>query len=280
MKIIKTISEMQEWSDAERGAGRSVGCVPTMGYLHEGHLSLIEECARLTDKVVMTLFVNPTQFSPEEDLSQYPRDFDGDLEKAGGAGAHVVFFPSANEMYQEGYQTYVTVEDVSADMEGVSRPVHFRGVATVVTKLFQAVRPRVAIFGEKDFQQLKVIERMVRDLNMGVRIVGMPTVRDPDGIAMSSRNTYLSGEERERALSISRALFAARKAVEKGERGVGVLVEAATKTITEAGLDIDYVRVRDTETLKPIENIERPARMLIAARAGKTRLIDNIGLGS
>jgi pantoate--beta-alanine ligase len=269
---------MQEFSDAEKGEGKIVGVVPTMGFLHEGHLSLIRECAKRAECVVMTLFVNPTQFAPHEDLQEYPRDFEGDCRKALEAGANAVFYPSVEEMYPEGFQTYVTVEEVTRDMEGEFRPVHFRGVATVCAKLFNAVRPRLAVFGEKDYQQLKVIERMVQDLNLGIEIIGLPTVREPDGMAMSSRNVYLAPEQRRAALSISRALFAAGDAAQKGERDAGALAEQAHKTILGAGLEIDYVEVRDARTLAPVRVIDRPARMLVAARIGSVRLIDNIGL--
>jgi pantoate--beta-alanine ligase len=278
IKILETVPEMQAYSEAVSKDGGTVGCVPTMGYLHEGHLSLIRECAKRAEFVVMTLFVNPTQFARGEDLDKYPRDFEGDCQKALEAGTHAVFCPCVEEMYPEGFQTCVTVEEVTGDMEGAFRPAHFRGVATVCAKLFNAVRPHLAVFGEKDYQQLKVVERMVKDLNMGIEIIGMPTVREPDGIAMSSRNVYLSPEQRQAALSISRALFAAGDAVQKGERDAGVLTEEAYKTILGAGLDVDYVEVRDAETLAPIRVIDRPARMLVAAKTGNTRLIDNIGL--
>jgi pantoate--beta-alanine ligase len=278
IKVIKTVAAMQAWSEKEKRAGRSVGCVPTMGCLHEGHVSLIRACAQMTDRVVMTLFVNPTQFAPHEDLAKYPRDFEGDCQKAAAGGAAAVFYPSAAEMYPEGYQTYVGVEELTRDLEGAFRPTHFRGVTTVCMKLFNAVRPAAAVFGEKDYQQLKVVERMVRDLNLGLRIVGLPTVREPDGLAMSSRNVYLSREEREQALSISRALFAARQAVRDGEDRPKTLMSRARKSIAAAGLDIDYVEIRDAETLGPIKKITGPARLLVAARAGKTRLIDNLEL--
>jgi len=278
IKVIKTVAAMQSWSEAQKRAGRSVGCVPTMGYLHDGHVALIRECAKLSDRVVMTLFVNPAQFGPREDLARYPRDFEGDCKKAAAGGAHAVFYPSVSEMYPEGYQTYVTVEEVTRDLEGAFRPIHFRGVATVCAKLFNAVRPTVAVFGEKDYQQLKTVERMARDLNLGLRIIGLPTVREPDGLAMSSRNVYLSADERRRALSISRALFAARDAVKNGEDRPYVLAKRALKTIAAEGLIPDYVEVRDAETLAPIKKIAAAARMLIAARVGKTRLLDNVAL--
>jgi pantoate--beta-alanine ligase len=279
IKIIETIAEMQSWSEAEIRAGRGVGCVPTMGYLHEGHSSLIRECRKRAESVVMTLFVNPTQFAPHEDFTRYPRDFEGDCAKAAGSGAVAVFAPTVTEMYPEGYQTYVTVEGVSQGLEGEFRPTHFRGVATVVSKLFHAVKPAVAVFGEKDYQQLLVIKRMVQDLNLGIEIVGLPTVREPDGLAMSSRNVYLSPDERTRALAISRALFAAQEAAGKGERQLEPLVQAAVQTITQAGLAIDYLEIRDAESLQTIPALFRPARMLVAARCGKTRLIDNLGIG-
>ncbi len=276
--IIETVAGMQSWSEEHRRAGRIVGCVPTMGFLHEGHLSLIRECAKRADAVAMTLFVNPAQFGPGEDLEEYPRDFQGDCDKAHREGAHAVFHPPVDEMYPKGFQTHVAVEELTADMEGEFRPTHFRGVTTVVAKLINAVRPHLAVFGEKDFQQLKVIERMARDLDMGVSIIGAPTVRDPDGMAASSRNVHLSPEGRKQALSISRALFAAREAAQKGENSVRALVERARGAIEEAGLAIDYVEIRDDKTLGPVEDMERPARMLIAARLGKTRLIDNMAL--
>ena len=278
LEVIESVAAMQEWSESHRNAGRTVGCVPTMGYLHEGHVSLIREAARRADAVVMTLFVNPTQFAPHEDLDRYPRDFEGDCAKAKEAGAHAVFYPSASEMYPEGYQTYVTVEQVTRDMEGASRPTHFRGVSTVVNKLFNATRPHLAVFGEKDFQQLAVIRTMVRDLNMGVLIIGMPTVREEDGLAMSSRNVYLSPDERKRALSISRAIFAARDAVSAGETDAALVLDAAKKEMEMAGMDLDYVELRDEETLAPIEKVTKKARVLVAARVGNVRLIDNIGL--
>lgn len=279
IKVIETVAGMRQWSTRHRSEGRLVGCVPTMGYLHEGHLSLIREAARRAGAVVMTLFVNPTQFAPHEDLGSYPRDFEGDCEKAEKAGAQAVFYPSVEEMYPHGYQTYVTVEDITAGMEGEFRPTHFRGVATVVAKLFNATLPDLAVFGEKDYQQLKVIQRMVEDLNMGIEIKGMPTIREADGLAMSSRNVYLSAPEREKALSISRALLAAGEEAAGGETDCRALADAARAAIEGAGLAIDYVEVRDAESLEPIGVLDRPARMLVAARIGKVRLIDNLGIG-
>lgn len=278
MQVIERAEDMQSWSESQRKAGLKVGCVPTMGFLHEGHLSLVEECARRSDKTVMTLFVNPGQFSPDEDFEDYPRDFQGDCDKAEERGAELVFAPSVSEMYPEDFQTCVNVENITRDLEGAHRPTHFRGVATVVFKLFNAVRPHLAVFGEKDYQQLKVIEQMVKDLNMGVEIVGLPTVREEDGIAMSSRNVYLSSSQREQALAISRALFDAESRVKNGEQDPAIIVKNAVNKIIEAGLAIDYVVVRDADTLEEIPSIDRPARMLIAARVDKVRLIDNTGL--
>lgn len=278
LKVIRTVPEMQSWSSELRRQGLSVGCVPTMGFLHAGHQSLIRESARRTDRTVMTLFVNPTQFAPHEDLSRYPRDFEGDCRKAGEAGAHAVFAPGVEDMYPTGYQTYVTVDEVSQGMEGAARPIHFRGVATVVLKLFTATRPDVAFFGEKDYQQLAVIRRMVADLHLGVEIIGLPTVREPDGLAMSSRNVYLKPGERQRALAISRALFAAQKAVKAGMTDPKRIAGDAAATIAEAGLSVDYVEVRDAATLAPLPAVDRPARILAAARIGNVRLIDNLAL--
>lgn len=277
LTIIRTVSEMQAWAAEQHTAGRTIGCVPTMGYLHEGHMALIRESGRRADRTVMTLFVNPTQFAPHEDLDRYPRDFEGDCRKAAESGAVVVFAPGVADMYPAGYQTYVTVEGVSQTMEGAARPTHFRGVATVVLKLFQAVRPDVAVFGEKDYQQLAVIRRMVADLDLAIDIIGLPTVREPDGLAMSSRNVYLKPDERDRALSISRALFAAQAAVRAGATDSKKIAADAAATITAAGLGVDYVEVRAVD-LSPLETVSSPARILAAARIGNVRLIDNMAL--
>jgi len=278
LKVIRTVSEMQSWSADQHNLGLSVGCVPTMGYLHAGHQALIRESGRRADRTVMTLFVNPTQFAPHEDLARYPRDFAGDCQKAGAAGAAVVFAPGVDDMYPAGYQTYVTVDEVSQTMEGAVRPTHFRGVATVVLKLFNAVRPDVAVFGEKDYQQLAVIRRLTLDLDLGIDIVGLPTVREPDGLAMSSRNVYLKPEERAAALAISRALFAAQAAVKAGAADPKQVAADAAAAIAGAGLAVDYVEVRDAATLAPLDAITGPGRILAAARIGSVRLIDNMAL--
>jgi pantoate--beta-alanine ligase len=251
-----------------------------MGFLHEGHLSLMREGKRRADVVATTIFVNPTQFGPKEDLSRYPRDLEGDLRKCADAGASVVFTPEPAEIYPPGYQTFVEVTEVSQGLCGATRPGHFRGVATVVTKLLAMFRPQLALFGEKDYQQLQVISRLATDLNLGVEIVGMPTVREPDGLAMSSRNTYLSAEERQRALALSRGLRAAQVLAKGGERSGPKLVEAIRLSLKAAELREDYVDVVDAHSLKPA-TILAPGtayRGLVAAFVGSTRLIDNVSL--
>jgi pantoate--beta-alanine ligase len=278
-RVVKTVARMQAVSRVAKRAGRTIACVPTMGYLHDGHLALVKEAKKYGDITVATIFVNPTQFGPKEDLARYPRDFKGDLAKLGSVGTDYVYFPSVNEMYPENYQTYVNVEKVSRGLCGAFRPVHFRGVATVVAKLFNIVQPDAALFGKKDFQQLKVIERMVRDLNFPIKIIGVETVREKDGLAMSSRNTYLSADDRRAGLSLSRALFAARESAARGERSATKLVKAAKKIISAIGSPrIEYIEVRDAESLEPVSRIDRPSQMLVAVWEGKTRLIDNIRL--
>jgi pantoate--beta-alanine ligase len=278
--VWKTPAEVRAWTAALARDGRRLALVPTMGFLHEGHLSLMREGARRADVVAASIFVNPTQFGPKEDLSRYPRDAAGDLEKCASAGVAGVYMPEPAAVYPPGYQTYVTVEEVSRGLCGDRRPGHFRGVATVVTKLLALFRPHVALFGEKDYQQLQVISRLNDDLELGVEIVGMPTVREADGLAMSSRNAYLSAEERARALSLSRGLFAARDAAARGEASTATLLELLRRPIADAGLREDYVAVCDAATLQPLEQLERgrPARALVAAFAGATRLIDNVAL--
>lgn len=232
------------------------------------------------DVVAATIFVNPTQFGPTEDLSRYPRDLSGDLAKCGSAGATVVYAPEPATVYPAGYQSYVSVEQVSQGLCGDRRPGHFRGVATVVTKLLALFRPDVALFGEKDFQQLKVIEALARDLELGVQIVGMPTIREPDGLAMSSRNAYLSAEERTRALSLSKALFSMQAAAQAGEADAAKLIALGTAPLSGAQVRLDYLEVRDALTLEPLSTLVkgRAARALVAGFVGSTRLIDNLAL--
>ena len=274
--VLRTVAEMTAFSEAARARGERIAFVPTMGYLHAGHVALLEEGRRRGDRLVLSIFVNPTQFAPTEDLARYPRDLEGDLDKAAGAGTDVAFVPGDAEMYPRGYQTFVQVRELEKGLCGAHRPGHFVGVATVVCKLFNIVRPHVAIFGEKDYQQLAVIRRMVADLDMPIDIVGMPTVREPDGLAMSSRNKYLSPEERQRALALSRGLRAARALFEGGERDSAKLVAAAHTQIAPAVTRVDYVELRDADTLAPIaDRVAGPAVMAVAAFVGTTRLIDN-----
>lgn len=272
--------DVREWSRGERAAGRRVAFVPTMGALHEGHLSLVREGKRVAESVVVSIYVNPTQFGPNEDLARYPRDVEGDLAKLSSAGADAVFMPDDDAMYPAGAQTFVTVEKISKPLCGLSRPGHFRGVATVVAKLFMMVEPDVAIFGEKDFQQLALIRTMVRDLSVPVEIVGCPIVREKDGLAMSSRNAYLSKEERAAALSLSRSLGIARAMANAGERDAAKILAAVRKEIEGTGLArIDYAEIVDPETLDTLKEIRGPSLLALAVFFGKTRLIDNALLG-
>jgi len=280
MKIIKTVKEMQSFSEALRNQGKKIAFVPTMGFFHEGHLNLMREGRKRGDCVVVSIYVNPTQFGPNEDFSSYPRDFERDCELAEGVGVDVIFYPSNEEMYPDHYHTYVTVERLTENLCGLSRPVHFRGVATVCTKLFNMVKPHVAIFGQKDFQQLTVIKRMVQDLNMDLEVVGMPTTREADGLAMSSRNTYLSNKERSTALSLSRSLKMAKASYEGGERDALKIIGSACAFIEEhPHAVIDYVKICDIRTMQDVSRMEGPCVMALAVKVGKTRLIDNYVFG-
>jgi pantoate--beta-alanine ligase len=271
---------MQRRANDWRKEGKIIAFVPTMGYLHEGHLSLMREGREKADVVVVSIFVNPTQFGPNEDLDRYPRDFEGDEKKCREVGVDAIYYPSVEEMYPKGYQTYVNVTELSKGLCGTSRPGHFQGVATVCTKLFNAVKPHFAIFGEKDYQQLQVIRRMVKDLDMDLEIIGMPTVREPDGLAMSSRNKYLNKDERARAAYLFKSLSEARSAYEKGEREVAKLGEIVKEGLKRANpCEIDYIEIRDANDLTPIEKVDQPAVIAIAVKIGSTRLIDNIVLG-
>jgi pantoate--beta-alanine ligase len=280
--VLRTVAETAAWVESLRRSGRRLALVPTMGYLHDGHLSLMREGRRRADVVAASIFVNPTQFGPTEDLSRYPRDMEGDLAKCASAGAEAVFAPVPAEMYPPGFQTSVTVGEVSQGLCGARRPGHFQGVATVVTKLLCLFKPQVALFGEKDYQELQVIRALERDLNLGVEIVGLPTVREPDGLAMSSRNAYLSPEERHRALSLSRGMAAAQALYQRGTHEAAALVDVVRRELAEAGLREDYVELVDATSLKPLSVVApgQPARMIIAAFAGKTRLIDNQPIGA
>ena len=280
IRIIESIQEMQSYSESLRLAGKKISFVPTMGYFHEGHLSLMKEARKQADCVVVSIYVNPTQFGPKEDFSKYPRDFERDRDMAQSVGVDIIFFPYNQEMYPQAYQTYVDVEQVTKNLCGMSRPGHFRGVTTVCCKLFNIVKPHSAIFGKKDFQQLAAIKRMVKDLNMDLEIIGLPTFREPDGLAMSSRNVYLSKEERSSALTLVGALRIAQKLYAEGERNAAVMIEKAEDLIKSAPFtEIDYVKVCDTSTLEDVNEIKGEAVMALAVKVEKTRLIDNSVLG-
>jgi pantoate--beta-alanine ligase len=276
MRIIEDIAAMREWSEAERRAGRRIAFVPTMGFLHRGHLCLVRDAKARGDRLVVSIFVNPTQFGPGEDFSGYPRDFERDCALLESEGVDALFHPSVEEMYPRGGQTRVDVEPLSLSLCGASRPGHFRGVATVVTKLFNIVLPHLAVFGEKDYQQLQVIRRLVRDLSLGVEIVGHPIVREADGLAMSSRNAYLSEAERLAAVCLSRALCKAERLFKRGELSARALVRNALAEIEKEPLaSVEYVRLCDAETLDEIAVIDDAAVLALAVRIGKARLIDN-----
>ena len=279
MRVIERVDEMRQWAEAERRAARRIVLVPTMGALHEGHLSLVREGKKSGGRLVASLFVNPAQFGPNEDLAAYPRDFERDREMLEKEKVDILFHPSAAEMYPEGYQTYVDVEKLGPLLCGEFRPGHFRGGATVVAKLFNIVRPHAAIFGEKDYQQIQVIRRMAQDLNFDVEVVGYPTVREKDGLAMSSRNVYLSRQERAAALSLSRSLKQAESLVRQGERESKRIVATVRAEIEKEPLArIEYARVCDMETLEEVATVEGAAVLALAVRVGKARLIDNTTL--
>ncbi len=276
--IVRTVAELRQRCDGWRSRGARIGLVPTMGALHDGHVSLVSQARDAgATHTILTIFVNPTQFGAGEDLDRYPRTFEADLARCNRAGVDLVFAPDAASMYPPGYQTYVHVEGVTQALEGSFRPTHFRGVTTIVAKLFNAVGPCIAAFGRKDYQQWRVIETMVRDLDMPIDVLGCPIVREPDGLALSSRNRYLSTEERRRALCISRGLRRASEAFDAGERSPERLTALVTEDVTSGSDRIDYVSLVDADDLTPItERIERPVTLLVAAHVGNTRLIDNM----
>jgi pantoate--beta-alanine ligase len=280
MKIIESIVEMQQLSLAARGAGTTIALVPTMGYLHEGHASLMREGRGIGGLLVLSIFVNPVQFGVGEDFAAYPRDLERDIKIAGACGVDLIFAPSAAAMYPPGYQTYTEVEKLTLPLCGANRPGHFRGVTTVVGKLFNIVQPHAALFGRKDYQQLAVIRRMVADLNIPVEIIGMPIVREADGLAMSSRNAYLSPTERKSALCLCRSLEASKALYQSGERDPSSLRERVMAVIgAEAAAVIEYVELRDDDTLEEIRKADDRTLLALAVRIGKTRLIDNCILG-
>ncbi|SEF78856.1 pantothenate synthetase [Caloramator fervidus] len=276
MEIIRKVSDMKKKINSIVKEGKTIGFVPTMGYLHDGHKSLIERAREENEVVVVSVFVNPTQFGPNEDYDRYPRDEERDIKVCSEAGCDIMFIPNKDDMYGQDYSTYVEVLNLTEGLCGASRPGHFRGVATVVTKLFNIVKPTRAYFGQKDAQQLAVIKRMVEDLNMDVEIVPCPIVREKDGLAMSSRNVYLSEDERKQALVLYKSLKLAEDLIKNGERNVEKIKGEMIKLINTAKDSvIDYVEIVDNKNLKPLEKIEGEVLIAIAVKIGKTRLIDN-----
>lgn len=279
IRIIHSVPDLQKWSMDQKKQGKTVGLVPTMGFLHAGHLSLIDAArAGGADVVAVSIFVNPTQFGPTEDFDQYPRDFEHDRKLCEERGADVIFAPAVSDMYPAPITCWVEETEISKGLCGRTRPIHFRGVATVVTKLFNAALPDLAVFGQKDAQQAAVIKRMVRDLNFPVRILVAPIVREEDGLALSSRNKYLSKDEHDRALSISRSLFGAKKALESGTRNDALAeTDIIRRALTDAGGVVDYVEALDPDTMMPLtDGSARPVLFAVAVRFGSTRLIDNL----
>jgi pantoate--beta-alanine ligase len=278
MEIIRTISWMKETVRQARAENHFVGLVPTMGALHEGHLSLIRRARGDCSRVYASIFLNPTQFGPDEDLSKYPRTFERDVEQLTEAGVDILFAPDAKEIYPSGFRSYVNVEGLSERLEGKSRPGHFRGVATVVLKLFEIMQPQFAYFGRKDAQQVRILQQMATDLNLNVEIVVCPIVREPDGLALSSRNTYLNPEERRAAAALRRALDEARREFDAGTRDALQLQTTICRVLSNEPLArIDYVDIVDSETFEPVASIgPRPVYALLAVFIGKTRLIDNL----
>ena len=282
MRTVRTVAELRELLAPERRAGRVIGLVPTMGFFHDGHLSLMREARAENDVLVVSLFVNPAQFAPGEDFTAYPRDEQRDTELAEAEGVDILFSPPVDEVYPDGFDTTVAVGGLTATLEGDDAQrgaEHFQGVTSVVTKLFNMASPDAAYFGQKDAQQALVIRKLVRDLNIPVRIEVCPTIRDADGLALSSRNAYLSPPERERALALSRALRAAEAAVENGTREAAAVVAAARDELERAGVEPDYLQLRSATDLSPVERVNGSTLLAVAARVGRARLIDNAILG-
>lgn len=277
MQILKTVAETRTAIESQKKMGKSIGFVPTMGFLHDGHLSLMEAAKNQTDFVVVSIFVNPTQFGPNEDLASYPRDLERDAALCNSVGVDLIFAPSVSEMYPDGYSTFVDCEgDITKRLCGASRPTHFKGVTSVVSKLFNIVVPDKSFFGQKDAQQVAVIEKMVRDLNYNLEIVPCPIVRESDGLAMSSRNAYLSDDQRKEALVLSRALKHAKSLIEAGERSAETLIGEMVKIIeVSPSAVIDYVSIVDAKTLDSIDTLNDDFLVALAVKIGKTRLIDN-----
>jgi pantoate--beta-alanine ligase len=276
METLSTVDELRAWSRAAHKNDKTVGLVPTMGALHAGHASLMRAARAQCDSVAVSIFVNPTQFGPNEDYARYPRTFDADCALAKSEGADVIFAPSVSELYPDGAQTFVEVEGIGDRLDGASRPRHFRGVATVVAKLFVAAEPDLAFFGQKDAAQVAVLRRMTADLRLGTKIVVCPIVREPDGLALSSRNIYLTPAQRTQALALSRAIGVAESLVGHGQRSAGLLIEAAHAVVgAEPDIRVDYISLVDWSTLQPVETAAPGTLFTVAAWVGETRLIDN-----
>lgn len=274
--VTSHIAQLRQSISIARASGCTIGCVPTMGALHAGHVSLIEECRRRSEFVVVTIFVNPSQFAPHEDLSKYPRPVERDLQMCREAGTHLVYLPEVASLYPPGYQTWVSVEELTHPLEGAFRSTHFRGVTTIVLKLFNIVQPDIACFGAKDFQQQTIIRRMVKDLDLPVEIVVCPTIREPDGLAMSSRNVYLSPSERVTALVLSQSLRLAQDRLDAGESDLKAITKLMQDQMTShSEVTLDYVVIVDPDTLRQLDSPQASMVALIAARVGSTRLIDN-----
>ena len=280
MEVIEKTDLMQQKAEELRLAGKVLGFVPTMGFFHEGHLELMRVAREHCDVVIISIFVNPMQFGPKEDLAAYPRDLKGDLAKAQQVGVDIAFLPAVDQMYPEGFESRVSVEKVTKHLCGLSRPTHFDGVTTIVAKLFNITKPHMAVFGQKDYQQLTVISRMVEDLNMDLQILGVPTYREPDGLAMSSRNSYLNSEERKSALCLKKSLDLARDMVGKGETRSATIRKAVEELVrSHPYTQIDYVSLCDPVTLDDVETLAGETLLALAVRVGKTRLIDNCVMG-
>ncbi|WP_022819966.1 pantoate--beta-alanine ligase [Fusobacterium russii] len=279
MKVIEDLKELKQFVKEQKKLGKSIGLVPTMGYLHEGHQALMKKAREENDIVIVSDFVNPIQFGPNEDYDAYPRNLEHDIEKCSEQGVDILFVPSVEDMYSTNYATYVNVEGLTDNLCGAQRPGHFRGVCTVVLKLFNITKANRAYFGKKDIQQLMIIRRMVKDLDIDIEIVALPIIRETDGLAKSSRNKYLSDEQRKAALSLSKALELAQTMIDKGEKNTKVLREAMREIFKKLPCTIDYIKIVDGETLKDIENITGPSIIALAIKFGTTRLIDNRTVG-
>jgi len=277
MKVIKSITEMRQTAEALRRNNHKLALVPTMGYLHEGHLSLIRESHKRAEIIIVSIFVNPAQFGPEEDFQQYPREFEHDEQLCQAENVDIVFYPDVKEIYRKNHLTYISTENLADKLCGISRPIHFRGVTTIVTKLFNIVNPHVAVFGQKDAQQALILRQMVADLNFDIDIIIAPIVREEDGLALSSRNKYLTQEERKDALLISKSLMEAQKIIKHGENKSSIIISTINQQLNRAKLlKSEYIEIVDYQTLEPVSTIGTNTLIAIAAHVGKTRLIDNI----